>query len=56
MPKLVKIARGKKTILLEGDRKKLTNRLKQLKSSTRKGACGRTGNKYNVEYRIEEDE
>jgi hypothetical protein len=54
--KLVRIARGKETVLEEGSLSKLTNRLKQLRGSTRKGVCGRGGKKYPVHYEIKKSE
>jgi hypothetical protein len=49
---LVKIARGKKTVIKTGTHGELQNRLKQLRSGTRKGASGRGGKKYPVRYEI----
>jgi hypothetical protein len=55
--RLVKITKGKTTEIAIGSRKKLMNRLKQLKSSTRKGSSGRGGQIDRVEYKVipEED-
>lgn len=53
--KLVRIAKGKEEIILTGDRKKLLAKMKQLRSSTRNGVCNRSGQKYKVEYKIEEE-
>lgn len=53
--KLIKISNGKTEVVLEGDRKKLNAKMKQLRSSTRNGICNRTGQKCKVEYRIVED-
>lgn len=50
--KIIKIARGKESIVDEGTRKQLTNRLKQLRSSTNGKASGRGGKKYKVEYKL----
>ena len=52
--KIVKIYKGTTSVIEEGTRKQLTNRLKQLRSSTRNGTSGRGGKKYKVEYKIEE--
>ncbi len=41
--KIIKIARGKEYIVDEGTRKQLTNRLKQLRSSTKGRASGQGG-------------
>lgn len=49
--KLIKIARGKETIVAEGSRKELNNRLKELRRSTRSGVSGRRI-KYRVEYKL----
>lgn len=51
---LVRIARGKRTVIETGDRKKLNARLKQLRSSTTRGVSGRAGKKYSVTYEIVE--
>jgi hypothetical protein len=50
----VRIARGKKSLVKAGSYGELQNRLKQLRSGTRKGASGRGGKKYPVRYEIEE--
>ena len=52
--KLVRIAKGKETTVMEGDRPKLNARLKQLRASTRAGVSGRNGKKYQVRYEIKE--
>ena len=52
---LVRIARGKRLVIAIGDRKKLQDRMKQLKKSTMRGVCGQQGKKYKVEYLIEEE-
>lgn len=52
--KLIRIARGKETVVATGDRQKLNDRLNQLKASTRKGISGRGGKKYSVKYKIVE--
>ena len=52
--RLVRIARGKKSLVKAGSYGELQNRLKQLRSGTRKGASGRGGKKYPVRYEIEE--
>lgn len=54
--RLVRIAKGKREVIATGDRKKLQDRMKQLRASTMRGVSGRTGNKYKVEYKIEDDE
>lgn len=51
---LIKIANGKRTVIETGDRKKLQDRLRQLKTSTMRGVSGRGGKKYKVEYVIED--
>lgn len=50
--KIIKIYRGKEIVIEEGDRKKLTNRLKQLRSSTKGKSSGRGGQKNRVEYKL----
>ncbi len=55
MLKLIKISKGKTEVVLEGDRKKLNVKMKQLRSSTRNGICNRSGQKCKVEYRIVEN-
>jgi len=52
---LIRIARGKREVIATGDRKKLQNIMRQHRESTRCGACTRSGNKYKVEYKIEEE-
>ncbi len=52
---LVRIAKGKREVIETGNRKKLQDRMKQLRSSTMRGVSGRTGNKYKVEYKIENE-
>jgi len=52
---LVRIARGKREVIATGDRKKLQDRMKQLRASTMRGVSGRGGKKYNVEYKIEDE-
>jgi hypothetical protein len=49
---IIRLARGKETLIDEGSRPKMLDRLKQLRSSTRSGVSGRTGNKYSVTYKI----
>ena len=51
---IVKIARGKREVIETGNLRKLNNRLKQLRSSTRGGIVGRHAHKYPVRYEIEE--
>lgn len=51
---LVRIARGKREVIATGDRKKLQDRMKQLRLSTMRGVSGRFG-KYKVEYKIEDE-
>jgi len=53
---LVRIARGKRTVVETGTHGELQNRLKQLRSGTRKGVSGRGGKKYPVRYEIEPGE
>ncbi len=53
--KLVRIARGKREIIEVGSRKKLQDRMRQLRSSTMRGVSGRN-RKYKVQYLIEEDD
>ena len=53
--KIVRIARGKTTVIAIGSRSKMNDRLKQLRDSVRTGVCGRRGRKYPVEYRIEDE-
>ena len=54
MPQIIRIARGKETVVDEGSRSKINDRLKQLRKSTERGrVCGR-GKKYAVKYRLEE--
>ncbi len=53
--KIVKIWRGKETVVAEGDRKKLNSRLKQLRAGTRGGAHGRNGRQYAVQYKLVDD-
>ena len=53
--KLIRIAKGRRTIVAIGDRKKLQDRMKQLKASTMRGVCGQQGKKYKVEYILEEE-
>jgi len=50
---LIRIAKGKKTVIETGNRKKLNDRLKQLRKATRNGVSGRGGKKYRVTYLIE---
>jgi hypothetical protein len=52
--KIIKIADGKEEVVAEGNRKKLNNRLKQLKSSTKGFQAGHGGNK-RVQYKLIED-
>ncbi len=49
---LVRIARGKSTVIETGTYGELQNRLKQLRGGTRKGVSGRGGKKYPVRYEI----
>ena len=49
---LVRIARGKETVVKIGTYGELNNRLKQLRGGTRKGVSGRGGKKYPVRYEI----
>lgn len=51
---LIRIAKGKQEIIETGDRKKLQARMKQLKTSTMRHACGRSQTKYRVTYEIRE--
>lgn len=53
--KLIRLARGRETVVAEGSRKSLNNRLKQLRGSTRGGCSGQHGRKYPVEYKIAEN-
>jgi hypothetical protein len=52
---LVKIQGDKREVVATGDRKKLNNRLKELRTSTQRGAVKRNGMKYKVTYKIEEE-
>lgn len=49
--KIIKISGGKQEVIAEGSRKKLNNRLKQLRSST-KGHVACNGDKKRVEYKL----
>jgi hypothetical protein len=49
--KIIRIAKGKETVVEEGPRSKLNNRLKQLRAGTARGVSGR-GKKYPVRYEI----
>jgi len=48
--KIIRKAKGKETVIAEGNRAELNNRLKQLRTSTKAGVSGRHGKKYRVEY------
>lgn len=52
---LVRIARGKREVIATGDRKKLQDRMKQLRASTMRGVSGHGGKKYKVEFKIEDE-
>lgn len=52
---IIKICRGVNTVIETGTRKKLTNRLKQLRSATRKGTSGHGDQKYRVRYELKEE-
>lgn len=54
MTTIVRIARGERTVVDSGSRPKMNRRLKQLRSSTARGASGRGGKKYPVRYEIED--
>jgi hypothetical protein len=49
---IIRKARGQIEVIEKGSLGDLTNRLKQLKTSTRKGASGRGGKRYSVIYSI----
>jgi hypothetical protein len=49
---IIRKARGQIKVIEKGSLGDLTNRLKQLKTSTRKGASGRGGKRYSVIYSI----
>lgn len=49
--KIIRISGGKEEVIAEGSRKKLNNRLKQLKTSTR-GHVACNGNNKRVEYKL----
>jgi hypothetical protein len=51
---LIKITKGKETIIATGSRAKLNDRLKQLRSGT-KGKSDGNGQKYRVQYKIVEE-
>lgn len=51
---VVRIARGHKTVVASGPRSKMLARLRQLRTSTRRGVSGRMGKKYPVTYEIRE--
>jgi hypothetical protein len=51
---LIKIAKGKETVVATGNRAKLNNRLKELRSGT-KGKSDGNGQKYRVQYKIVEE-
>lgn len=51
---LIKIAKGKQTVIATGSRAKLNDRLKQLRSGT-KGKSDGNGQKYRVQYKIVEE-
>lgn len=53
---LVRMARGKRTVVQTGSRKVLQDRMRQLKASTMRGVSGRCGRKYKVEYKIESED
>ena len=50
---ILRIAKGKEEIIEVGDRSKLSNRLKQLRSSTRNGVSGRGRKKYPITYKLQ---
>lgn len=52
--KLIRIAKGRETVVADGSRTKMNDRLKQLRESTRRGVSGRGGRKYPVTYEIRE--
>lgn len=53
--RLIRIARGKSTVIEVGDRRRLKRRMDGLRKSTMRGVSGRMRRKYRVEYRIEDD-
>jgi hypothetical protein len=47
---VTRTARGKTTVVAEGDRAKMANRLKQLRASSKNGVSGQGGKKYPVTF------
>ncbi len=56
MVSIIRIARGKESVVESGSRSKMNDRLKQLQKSTRGGASGQGGKKYSVKYELREFE
>jgi hypothetical protein len=50
---LIRTFKGSREVILTGDRKRLQARMRQLKTSTRRGVSG-PGGKFKVKYEIEE--